>query len=292
MDARIDHGRLGTYLNDHLGGATAGVGLARRLASQNEGTEYGAELEQLAREIEQDREILKSVIAALNLRENPFKKAFGHLLERAGMLKWNGSFTSYSPLSRLLELEGLMIGAMGKRCLWQTLELLALDEPALRKFDFADLQTRAGRHVARLGRLRLEARMPAFAETQESSEKQESRTHEEQRREGAREETTEATPPVAAPSIPGPPLAARGNGSRREIVVRDESVQSAAFGDAPGGSEKPVSSPLWSGTERRSGRERRMDHILPPSLSERRSGEDRRGAASRSRSTGAESRSP
>jgi hypothetical protein len=60
-------------------------------------------------------------------------------------------------------LEGLLLGAMGKRCLWQTLELVAASDPRLGEFDFAALQARAGRHVSRFGQLRLDARLPAFA---------------------------------------------------------------------------------------------------------------------------------
>ena len=39
---------LATYLNDHLGGATFGVELVRRAARENEGSELGAFLSQLA----------------------------------------------------------------------------------------------------------------------------------------------------------------------------------------------------------------------------------------------------
>jgi len=50
---------LATYLNDHLAGATVGVELARRVASSNRDTSYGATLAELAREIEEDRETLR-----------------------------------------------------------------------------------------------------------------------------------------------------------------------------------------------------------------------------------------
>ncbi len=129
-DDAIDRRRLGTYLNDHLMGATAGGRVARRSAEANAGTEYGRVLSWLADEIDEERETLRRVMAALNLPENPFKKLTGVLLERAGSLKLNGQIVGYSPLSRLLELEGLVIGVLGKRCLWQTLEVLATKEPA------------------------------------------------------------------------------------------------------------------------------------------------------------------
>ena len=47
---------LAIYLNDHLAGATAGRELVRRARGANDGTELGAYLETLAREVEADYE--------------------------------------------------------------------------------------------------------------------------------------------------------------------------------------------------------------------------------------------
>jgi hypothetical protein len=41
--------------------------------------------------------------------------------EKAGRLKLNGQLTGYSPLSRLVELEGLITGVNGKLSLWRSL---------------------------------------------------------------------------------------------------------------------------------------------------------------------------
>ncbi|MGH3016656.1 MAG: hypothetical protein ACRDNN_17050, partial [Gaiellaceae bacterium] len=59
------------------------------------------------------------------------KVAGGWMLEKAGRLKMNGQLRGYSPLSRVVELEGLALGVTGKLAVWKALRLLADDEPAL-----------------------------------------------------------------------------------------------------------------------------------------------------------------
>jgi hypothetical protein len=51
--------------------------------------------------------------------------------EKAGRLKLNGHLFTYSPLSRLEELELLALSVPRKRTLWQTLHLLAQQKPRL-----------------------------------------------------------------------------------------------------------------------------------------------------------------
>ena len=56
---------LATYLNDHLAGATGGLELARRLADRYRDGGAGPFLDQLAREVEQDRDMLKDAMERL-----------------------------------------------------------------------------------------------------------------------------------------------------------------------------------------------------------------------------------
>jgi len=130
------------YLNDHLAGSTAGVELARRLRSSNrENSEFGPELERLCGEIEADRETLEGVMERIEVRRDPIKTALGWSAEKLGRLKLNGQLRGYSPLSRLLELEGLAIGITGKIELWATLdEALGAQWQG---FDFEQLTARA-----------------------------------------------------------------------------------------------------------------------------------------------------
>jgi hypothetical protein len=146
---------LATYLNDHLGGSTAGLELAKRTRSNNQGTEYSETLERVAREIEEDREVLIAMIAAIGERRDPLKRAVAWVGERVARLKPNQAFASYSPLSRLIEFEGLMLGVSGKLALWRGLD--AADPPALRGFNLAELIERAERQRDDLERFRVRA---------------------------------------------------------------------------------------------------------------------------------------
>lgn len=135
---------LGIYLNDHLAGAAAGVRLAKRLHESNEGD---ATLEQplaeIRAEIEADRTTLEAVMGRLGIRRGRIKPALAAAGEKLGRLKPNGRLSSYSPLSRLIELEALVVGVSGKLQLWRALERsLGAD---LRGFDFTELAARADR---------------------------------------------------------------------------------------------------------------------------------------------------
>ena len=152
---------LGIYLNDHLAGSTVGLEVAGRSASSNRGNEFGAFLEHLRGEIEYDRRALEELMDRLEIGKDPVKRAVAWVAEKAGRLKLNGQITGYSPLSRLVELEGLAIGVTGKLSLWQVLQELR-DEPELADFDVDRFIARAREqlegleeHRRRAGRLAL-----------------------------------------------------------------------------------------------------------------------------------------
>jgi hypothetical protein len=127
----MDKKLLGIYLNDHLAGSTTGVELVKRARGANKGTELGRFLTTLTMEIEADRKALEDTMEKLGIRKDPIKVASGWAIEKAGRLKLNGQLTGYSPLSRLVELEGLALGVTGKLALWKALRVIADDEPAL-----------------------------------------------------------------------------------------------------------------------------------------------------------------
>ncbi len=151
---------LAIYLQDHLAGATGGLELARRAAGSNEGTALGDFLERLAGEIEEDRETLREIMAALDVGEDRVKNAFGWSAEKLGRLKPNGQITGYSPLSRLVELEGLHVGIAGKMSGFQALRATFGEEVAGRNLD--GLISRAQRQIEELAEFRLEAARVAF----------------------------------------------------------------------------------------------------------------------------------
>jgi hypothetical protein len=61
---------LGIYLNDHLGGSIAGVEVAEKLRSRNEGTPFGAALAGLVLEVKEDRATLEHLMDRLGIERN------------------------------------------------------------------------------------------------------------------------------------------------------------------------------------------------------------------------------
>jgi hypothetical protein len=138
------------YVNDHLAGATIGVELARRAKRENEGSELGGFLDELHTELAEDRTELVELMRTLGIRPSKAKMAGGWIAEKLGRLKLNGEVTSYSPLSRLLELEGLAGGIEGKRSLWLSLIEIRQSDGRLRDADLERLVERATSQRERL----------------------------------------------------------------------------------------------------------------------------------------------
>ena len=159
MPAEQKH--ISIYLNDHLAGATVGRNLATRTLSSNRDTQFEPFLERLAAEIAEDRATLLDIMRALDVGEDRVKRVGAFAAERAGRLKLNGSLFSYSPLSRLVEFEGLVVGVTGKLAMWRALR--QLDDPRLERFDLESLVQRAEEQRDSLEDQRLEAARMALA---------------------------------------------------------------------------------------------------------------------------------
>jgi hypothetical protein len=151
---------LAVYLQDHHAGATAGLALARRTAGANEDTEYGPELERIAAEIAEDVESLERLMDRLGVRRDVVKDTFAWTGEKLGRLKRNGTWLAYSPLSRVVELEGLVVGVTGKLALWESLQ--AANATPLAGLDWETLAARARDQRERLDGLRRRAAAEAL----------------------------------------------------------------------------------------------------------------------------------
>lgn len=158
MDTRL----LGIYLNDHLAGSGLGLELSRRVLRENSGNAVGRDLLTFVKQVEDERTVLRHIMRALGVLPNPFKVAAASVLERVGRLKLNGFLLRYSPLSRLLELEGLTSAVMGKRSMWTLLQHHARVERRLAGFDFPALIAQAESQLQMLDRLRVQAAETAF----------------------------------------------------------------------------------------------------------------------------------
>jgi hypothetical protein len=141
---------LETYLQDHRAGAAMGSDLARRLADENLGTPYEDFLTGLAQEIESDVETLDAIMTRLGVGASTMKIAGAKVAEKLGRLKPNEHLTGYSPLSRVLEMEGLRGGVHAKLGLWDSLAELASHDDRLDPTQIARLQASAEQQLAGL----------------------------------------------------------------------------------------------------------------------------------------------
>jgi hypothetical protein len=151
---------LATYLNDHLAGSTTGRELAKRALSNNRGTQFEPTLEWLVEQIVEDREALLGIMRAVGAPEDHLKKLAAFAVERVGRLKPNNALFSYSPLSRLVEHEGLVLGVTGKLGCWRALQ--QLDDPRLAAFDLDQLAERSIEQRDRMEEQRRKAARIAF----------------------------------------------------------------------------------------------------------------------------------
>jgi hypothetical protein len=158
----LDRKLLGIYLNDHLAGATIGLELSRRARGSNKGTEYSEVLERVAREIEEDRETLKGLMESLEIGPDRAKVGGAWVAEKFGRLKPNGRLLSYSPLSRMIELESLSLGIAGKLSLWEALKEVAAEDARLDAEELSRLADRAERQRKEVWQLRQRAAREAL----------------------------------------------------------------------------------------------------------------------------------
>jgi hypothetical protein len=158
----LDH--LETYLQDHRAGAEMGSDLARRLAGENQGTPYEDFLIGLGQEIDQDVAVLEDIMGRFGVGKATLKTLSANVAEKLGRLKPNDRLAGYSPLSRVLELEGLRSGVQGKLALWDSLAQIAPYEERLDVDEMASLQAKAERQLSGLREHHMMAAREAFAE--------------------------------------------------------------------------------------------------------------------------------
>jgi hypothetical protein len=159
--ARTD--RLAIYLNDHLAGATGTARLARRIEQARRGTPDHDEFAQLAAELADDRAALVLVMAALRVPSSPWKPGLARMGERLGRFKPNGQLRGRSPLSTLLELEMLRLGAAANAAGWQSLRAVARGDDRLDDAHLAELERRALAQAERFDALHTPAAAAALA---------------------------------------------------------------------------------------------------------------------------------
>lgn len=158
---------LRIYLRDHHAASFAGLELAKRSVKSNAGTPFETLLVELRKELQEDLRSLEEFMSKLGITTAKGKDGALWMAEKFGRLKLNGSLTSYSPLSRVVEFEGLALTVQGNRGVWSA--LTQVEHPALDAEELENLEKRADDQERRLNEARREAVRLAFAENAASS---------------------------------------------------------------------------------------------------------------------------
>jgi hypothetical protein len=155
---------LKTYVRDHDAASAGGEALARRCAGSNEGNDLGVYLkETLLPQIEAEQRTLRAALETLDARPSAAKRAAARSGELVGRLKPNRRMLSYSPMSRVLELEGLIAGVHAKHRLWITLDALRTRHAMESLPDVEEHASVAQEQMVTLERHHLDAISQAFA---------------------------------------------------------------------------------------------------------------------------------
>lgn len=126
-------GHLTSYLLDHLAGSDAAIRLVVQLSHTLRGTAAGELFSSLHAQFEDERRILRELLAALGSSDASMKRLAG---AAAGTALRAAGVGQPGTLPFFLAIEGLAIGIQGKRCLWRALPEMrtGLRGPAVRSF--------------------------------------------------------------------------------------------------------------------------------------------------------------
>jgi hypothetical protein len=148
---------LGIYMNDQLASGLVFREVAHRAARENAGTDVGDSIARVAAAIAEDIDTFEALMDRLGLKRSRVKPRLAIATERLARLKLNGRLVGYSPLSRFIELDFLVMGIEGKKILWANLADLARLRERLPDVDFDALIERVDKQLAELEPVRCAA---------------------------------------------------------------------------------------------------------------------------------------
>ena len=151
---------LSIYLNDHLAVLAGSQELATRSMESNGGTALGEFLQEVVESLDEDRAALEALMDERDVTQNWAKSGGAWLAERVGRLKLNGEITGYSPLSRLVETEGVELALHAKRSFWDTLSQVGISDAGGRPT--SELANRTNEQIVKMKTFRLAAAQEAL----------------------------------------------------------------------------------------------------------------------------------
>lgn len=157
--------RLRIYLDDHVALMVAEVELLGRCWWSNRSQPLGEFLQRLEDEVKAQKAIVHDMIVRMvgkKTIESRMKQGAAWLAEKLGRLKLNDSLLTYSPLSRVVELEALSAAAQERIALWDNLDSTVRDDSRLDGITFSLFRDQSQQHLDELNTRRRYAAVEAF----------------------------------------------------------------------------------------------------------------------------------
>jgi hypothetical protein len=131
---------LATYLRDHLSLSEIALRMVERLAATQQDAAARALFRRLATEFDEDRAVVRGVLAQLGTSGRSVKRVAGIA---SGAVVSMSSGGEPGDLSLFRTLEALAVGAQGKRCMWRVLQSIRLPPMPGGGIDFVELEAKA-----------------------------------------------------------------------------------------------------------------------------------------------------
>ncbi|MCO6046895.1 hypothetical protein NG895_23595 [Aeoliella sp. ICT_H6.2] len=119
---------LKIYLGDHLALMVGEAELARRVRRENRETPLSSFLSDYLETLDLQQQGVRRLLATMAGHPSRLKQAGSWMAEKLGRFKFNGSLLHYTDLSRVLELEALLLLATARKSMWSTLTAAKLEE--------------------------------------------------------------------------------------------------------------------------------------------------------------------
>ncbi len=153
---------LAIYLHDHLAGSSFAVELLEKLASEFSGMPSGETAAKLLEHVRADRKTLEQLIAKVGKANTNVYDVLGWIAERVSRIKLKhdnptgiGAFEAFETIS---------LGILGKRSLWQALQVRQRTDTRVAGLDYAALIVRAEQQFQTANQYRLELALEALSQ--------------------------------------------------------------------------------------------------------------------------------
>jgi len=152
---------IAVYLHDHLAGSSFAEELLEKLASEFTGTPTGDLARELLEQVRMDRSKLEELVAKVGTVNPDLYDALGWIAERVSRIKLKhddpvgiGAFEAFETIS---------LGVLGKRALWEALQVHQNTDARVAGLDYPDLIVRAEQQFQKANQYRLELTQNALS---------------------------------------------------------------------------------------------------------------------------------